>query len=209
MISRAPQLLDLWKRQHVFGSSGESFNSAMNRDPGTFVLRNHFSSFHSFTTGVLEPTSTASRTRSWREPLFLIPLGQAGTGEERGQGPQSCCTVSWRNQFSLFPLSSDRRRRSQKARPRGRRRTVFPRNRFSSFLHSRSAGPRSRTIRPSRAAHTFLRRNHFSSFLKFTETIGHWLYPQLSARSSLHGDSGILAVQKTDGSVLRFPPPTS
>src|SRR6516165_7095811 len=39
-----------------------------------------------FATGVQKPTSTASRTRSWREPLFLIPLGQAGTrGRKRAR----------------------------------------------------------------------------------------------------------------------------
>src|SRR3984893_5359422 len=48
MLPRAPQLLGLSPKLPCYGLVGRPSNSAMNNLPGTFSLRNHFSSFPLF-----------------------------------------------------------------------------------------------------------------------------------------------------------------
>src|SRR6266705_973722 len=69
-----------------YGLAGRPSNSATNNLPGTFSLRNHFSS-SPLQTEVQESGPTRGAILFLKEPLFLMPPGRAGS--PRGQPGKS------------------------------------------------------------------------------------------------------------------------
>lgn len=189
------------------GSYGGSFNSATNNDQGSFVLRNHFSSFPSV--HYRRPGGDVRReSQSFLvEPVFLIPSG-AGWPPQRQRARPSVHFFLREPVFLIaFGLrSAEEARRQARAVVGGlfSHGTAFPHS-----PNSRSVGsvkPNDRAFESS--SHVFVPE---PLFLIPSLHGDHRppVVPQPSAKSWLHGDIGILAVQKMDASVLRFPPPTS
>jgi hypothetical protein len=167
------------------------------------------------------------------EPLFLIPFGSLSASKEVTSAASR--NRSGRNQFSSY-LGSDRppEKTEGKARSalslegtsfphslwaqiageeagrlaRAAVGTLFPAESLFLIPRLKISGPVKPNDRASRAAR---RSCAGTTFPHSSNSRRHrpLVVPQPSARSSLRGDSGILAVQKTDGSVLRFLPPAS
>ena len=185
----------------------------MNNLPGTFSLRNHFSSF----------------------PLFRP--------RSRSQAPPEVPYFFRRNHFSSCrPAEPVRVEAARKSGSQGDRRTLFEGTTFPRSFRLRSVAPqrqqigspgitarflegttfppsfRARDWRSRKQGHwadrgppQFFRGNHFPSFRwVHGRPVGRNLLSSSSfSSSSLQGGSGIPAVPKTGASVLRLLPPTS
>ena len=181
---RAPQLFDLSRnllRPGLFGSLPIQRRRMI---PAHFICRNHFYSFLSVQTRVQETKRSgppeSRRTLSRRNHFSSFLPGETGPREPGDQARRDALRFFSREPVFLIPSGSDRSPGSQEIGLAG--------------MHC-----------------TFFQGNHFSSFPLFHGR--RWPHQTFSSSSSSSSspqrDSGILAVRKTDASVLRLLPPTS
>jgi hypothetical protein len=159
--------------------AGRPSNSATNNVPGTFSLRNHFSSFPLFRPR-FRSQAPLKAPYFFEGTTFPRSFRLRSVAQQRQQIGSPRITALFL-EGTTFPPSSGRDWRGRKqAHWVGRGPPhVFRGNHFSSFrwVHGRPFGSR--------------------------------LSPAVFFRSSLQGGSGIPAVPKTGASVLRLLPPTS
>ena len=155
----------------------------MNNLPGTFSLRNHFSSSPLFRPRSRSQAPPEVRYLFPKEPLFLMPPGRA-------RSPRG-------NQGN----------RVRKAGPPH----YFRGNHSSSFLPAEIGLPSTASRSARRESlHMFLREPLSLIPLGFTDApLAPDSLQQFFSSPSLQGGSGIPAVPKTGASVLRLLPPTS